>query len=162
MDKSTCKYHNGTMNERCDAGVAYASVTPEPWNIEGIAFRRPCIDWAAWNEARGQDFSTPLQAENFARRGCCAQREIPTDAEIAADKERRDKRTREVLDSLAKGIVPPGVIVCRSTEPPEYLDYDDPEAETDPEDSADACNWCPDCGLPREVCESQSHGSIED
>lgn len=113
MDRATCKYYNGDYhNPRCLAGVAYVDVTPEPMKIDGIAFRKPCIDWPEWNKIHNTQWDTPAQRANYERHGVCEKRELPTDEEISEDNERHEARISEVLVSLEKGIGPDGVIVC--------------------------------------------------
>lgn len=114
MNHGTCKFYNGDYhNECCEAGVAYRDVTTEPDDINGRAFRKPCIDWDLWNKAHGKDgFDNDSQAEDWAKRGHCEKRQEPSKEEVDEWEAEVNRRTDEVLASLAKGIVPPGVMVC--------------------------------------------------
>jgi len=107
MNKGTCKHYTGSWhNTHCAAGVCYRDVTTDPDDINGVALRQPCIIWA------DRDWDNQSQKENYARRGSCEKFELPTKAELKADKDRMDKRFAEVMESLEKGIVPEGVMVC--------------------------------------------------
>lgn len=114
VNRGTCKFYNGDFhNTHCEAGVCYRDVTTEPDRIEGSAYRKPCIDWDLWNRAKGRaGFDNEIQAQEWAKRGHCDKREEPTDTEIDAWEAEVEARTNEVLASLKKGIVPPGVMVC--------------------------------------------------
>lgn len=97
MRNDTCKFYNGDWhNKTCLAGVAYADVTPDPDDIRGIAFRKPCIIW------KERDWDNDGQRANYKRRGTCAKFELPTAEELAADEERHEKRLREVLASIER------------------------------------------------------------
>lgn len=117
MDQATCKYYNGDFhNTHCEAGVCYRDITAEPDRNEGIAFRKPCIDWELWHqigprEGRKETFNE-LQAQEWAKRGHCNKREVPTPEEIAADEAETEKRMAEIAESLNRGIIPDGVTVC--------------------------------------------------
>jgi allantoicase len=81
MRKGTCKYYNGDHhNKTCDAGVEYRSVTTDPDNITGKAYRKPCIDWMMLKA--GESKLSSAQLECWNRRGTCEKRTEPTDAEI--------------------------------------------------------------------------------
>jgi hypothetical protein len=106
LKRSTCKHFNGRVNVECHAGVKYADVN----DAAGVA---PCIDWNAWEaeEREKRPTRSPLNQREYAGLGCSL-REIPTDDEIAASKAESDERFKQISESLAKGIVPPGVFVC--------------------------------------------------
>lgn len=114
MNHGTCKFYNGDFhNERCEAGVAYRDVTTEPDRNEGSAYRKPCIDWELWNKAHGRTgFDNERQAEEWAKRGQCDKRQEPTNEEVQGWEAETKRRTDEVVESLSRGIVPPGVMVC--------------------------------------------------
>lgn len=114
MNKGTCKFYTGDHhNAHCAAGVCYRDVTTEPDRIEGSAFRKPCIDWEEFYRQRGRKgFDNEAQAQEWARRGHCVKREEPSKEEIAAYETETEARFNEVVASLNKGIVPPGVMVC--------------------------------------------------
>lgn len=106
MRSNACKFYNGSWhNEQCEAGVSYRDVTPNPDDDRGIVYRLPCM-------IRGPEAMNPGQAENYALRGSCPKFQLPTQAEIDADDAETDARLKEVLESLAKGVVPDGVIIC--------------------------------------------------
>lgn len=114
MNRGTCKFYNGDHhNKQCDAGVAYRDVTTDPDDINGRAFRKPCIDWEQWNKAKGRDgFDNEGQAQAWAKRGHCDKREEPTDEEIAEYEAESKKRSDEIVESLNRGVIPAGVMVC--------------------------------------------------
>ncbi len=109
MNASTCKHYTGTYhNTHCEAGVCYRDVTTDPNVLEGSAFRKPCID----HEADKQYEMTELQRENYDRRGTCDKFELPSSEELAEYKVKSDARHVEVMESLARGVVPDGIFVC--------------------------------------------------
>lgn len=113
MDHHTCKFYNGDFhNTCCLAGVPYRDITTDPDRIDGVAFRKPCIDWDSWHKERGDDFNNEAQRQNWQIRGHCDKREVPTQAEIDAEDTEHNKRITEVLESLNRGVVPSGVLVC--------------------------------------------------
>lgn len=79
MRKGTCKFYNGDHhNKTCDAGVEYRSVTTRPDDIDGVAFRKPCVDW-------GKVKTSPMsagQAKQWNQRGTCPKFQEPTDQEV--------------------------------------------------------------------------------
>lgn len=79
MNDCTCKHYTGIQNTHCKAGVAYRDVTTDP-DQPGGAYRKPCIDWS-----RHPSSLTEKQAQEFARRGKCDKREVPTKEELAAE-----------------------------------------------------------------------------
>lgn len=107
LKKSCCKFHNGTVNVECYAGVKYADVA----DAGGM---HPCIDWTAWTKEEAKKRGRPvvLDRQKAYDGPGCPMREIPTDEEVAASKAESDARFKALSDSLAKGIVPPGVFVC--------------------------------------------------
>lgn len=114
MNHGTCKFYNGDFhNTHCAAGVAYRDVTTRPDDINGHAFRSPCIDWDVWNKAHSKNgFDNELQAAAWAEHGHCDKREEPTKEEVAEWEAEVEKRTAEVVESLNRGVVPDGVIAC--------------------------------------------------
>lgn len=107
MNATTCKFNNGSfVNTHCEAGVCYKDVTPDPDVNEGSAWRLPC------SIHTDRDFQNNGQRENYERRGTCEKFQLPTDEEIAQSDAEDEARFKEVMESLEKGIVPDGVIVC--------------------------------------------------
>lgn len=95
MSPCTCKHHTGSQNTHCKAGVAYLDVTTEPDDINGIAFRTPCIDWVKF-KGDGTKLSEGQLAQ-FNRRGTCAKREEPTAQEIAEHEAEMKKHTDKFM-----------------------------------------------------------------
>jgi hypothetical protein len=121
MRANTCIHYNGTHhNEKCDAGVKYREVTPDPDNINGAAFRIPCIVWDMElvhieNGVRKKSVKRELegvQLENYRRRGNCPKFTLPTDEELTIHEAEMEAHLKEVLESIGRGVVPPGVMVC--------------------------------------------------
>jgi hypothetical protein len=77
MDKFTCKHFCGLRDKKCNAGVAYNSVTPRPGE-PGCALRIPCMLPDKFKERM-----SPRQIEAMQEKGTCEKFELPTDAEIA-------------------------------------------------------------------------------
>lgn len=112
MNRGTCKFYNGDFrNKACDAGVVYRDVTTEPDRVDGSAYRKPCINWNLWNSVRGQELS-PKQAEEWAKCGHCDKREEPSAEEIDSWEAESKRRMDEVVESLNRGVIPKGVMVC--------------------------------------------------
>lgn len=106
--RGTCKFYNGDyLNDCCEAGVKYRDVTTDPDVMEASAYRKPCIDWEAWNREHGKDgFDNEVQRENWERRGFCEKRQEPTDEEVAATEAEIKRRTAEFLSDLNTGNCP--------------------------------------------------------
>lgn len=93
MRQNTCKHFNGTHhNEKCEAGVCYRDVTPDPDRIDGYLLRLPCF------KNLGLSNPNKSQLAEFEKRGTCEKYEEPTkediaayDAEMVADIERTEK-----------------------------------------------------------------------
>lgn len=83
MRKGTCKFYNGDFhNKCCEAGVEYRTVTTDPDNIDGRAYRKPCVNWEEWNRSSRFPLS-PAQASQWEKRGTCEKRQEPSAEEIA-------------------------------------------------------------------------------
>jgi hypothetical protein len=83
MKKGTCKFYNGDYhNKECLAGVKYRDVTTDPDNIEGRAFRKPCICWDKWKDSKGEKLDGKA-LENWEKRGHCDKYQEPSNEEIA-------------------------------------------------------------------------------
>lgn len=107
MNKATCKFHNGDyFNTHCEAGVCYRDVTTDPDRVEGRAFRKPCIDWMAWNAERGTNWDNEKQRENWALRGHCDKRQFPTAEEVAEFEVQCDAKFREHMENIKNDICP--------------------------------------------------------
>lgn len=87
MTPTSCKHYNGDYhNKTCRAGVCYRDVTTRPDDNLGRAFRKPCVDWEAFNNLKGTTLS-PSQKEEWKERGKCDKFELPTVAELKAEDE---------------------------------------------------------------------------
>lgn len=86
MSPTSCKHYNGDYhNTHCKAGVCYRDVTTNPDDRLGIAFRKPCVDWAAYDSHRGNGKMSPAQLENWEQRGKCDKFELPSKEELEAE-----------------------------------------------------------------------------
>lgn len=113
MNHTTCKHYNGDHhNTHCGAGVCYRDVTTEPDRLEGSAFRKPCVDWDKWHGYETRPWDNEKQKQEWALTGHCDKWEAPTQAEIDADEAEWKQRADEIVESLNRGVVPPGVIAC--------------------------------------------------
>jgi len=82
MQKGTCKFYNGDYhNTHCEAGVCYKSVTTDPENTLGVAFRKPCVNW---DKVHVGSPMTKMQIEQWEKRGTCSKYQEPTNQEIQA------------------------------------------------------------------------------
>lgn len=137
MKANTCKFFNGDfVNTHCEAGVCYRDVTTDPDDINGIAYRKPCVVWdePLVGKVSGRVYElSDRQRADYDRRGTCEKFQFPTNEELEADEVATKARLKEVLESIEKGVVPEGVIVCGSswgmgvtTFPPgdEYYEFD--------------------------------------
>lgn len=106
MKIDTCKHFNGTRNTHCKAGVCYRDVTTDPDDINGVAFRIPCIDWELYNTLKNKPWSNELQKANYLRRGRCVLREAPTVEEVEQAETERNARFRETMDNIQNNICP--------------------------------------------------------
>lgn len=105
LSKDTCRHYTGDHhNTHCAAGVCYRDVLTEPDNVNGSAFRKPCIDWDSWHKRRGRDFDNESQRLNWEQRGTCDKREIASDEEIAADEAESERLTAEFMENLRQSI----------------------------------------------------------
>jgi hypothetical protein len=103
MNNHTCKHYNGDHhNKACDAGVLYRSVTTDPDNNLGIAFRKPCVLWD--KRKAGQPLSD-FQLKEWERRGACSKFELPTKEEIAAYEKEMEAHT-ELFMVAVKAVEP--------------------------------------------------------
>ena len=106
LHEDTCKFFNGSINTHCEAGVAYRDVTPDPDDIDGSAFRRPCIDWELWNERKGKVWDNDGQKQNWERRGHCPKRTVPTAEEVVEDEARCEAVFKEWSENITNNICP--------------------------------------------------------
>lgn len=107
MEIDTCKFYNGTYhNTHCKAGVAYRDVTTDPDDINGIAFRSPCIDWEMYNALKKRKWDNDSQKENYARRGYCDKREAPTVEEVEEFEAKMEAKFKETMDNIKNDICP--------------------------------------------------------
>lgn len=113
MQKGLCKHFNGTVNDKCRAGIIYQDVTPDP-GTAGSALRLPCRSVPG-------SFNSPSQLEHFNRRGTCAKYEEPTNEELAEYWRRSEEmfaRHAKAMTVIAKvkkehkGQIWQGVEVC--------------------------------------------------
>lgn len=96
MKRGKCVHYNGTVNERCNAGVNYKELAGDPHHT-GYGLRLPC------HSADYKSFSgKPLPRADAV--SYCDKRREPTDAEIA-EHEAESKRMFEDTMVARKAIV---------------------------------------------------------
>lgn len=96
MSPTSCKHYNGDHhNKTCLAGVCYRDVTTNPDDRLGSAFRKPCVDWEAFNKLRGTEMSQ-TQKQHWESRGNCDKFQLPTKEELASEEADFEKYSNKI------------------------------------------------------------------
>lgn len=108
MNVDTCRHYNGThFNTKCEAGIEYASVTPDPERQRGRALRLPCILHLSRQKAdsRRDDFSEE-QLREIALQGTCSMFLAPTQEEVDQSEKEREERFLKRMKQMESGFCP--------------------------------------------------------
>ncbi len=107
MNIATCKFYNGDyLHTHCKAGVCYRDVTTDPDCIEGVAFRKPCIDHIKRNHESGSNWDNVHQRENYALRGHCDKRQFPTAEEVDEFERQSEAKFRDHMEGIRNNRCP--------------------------------------------------------